>query len=99
MPYVRRNYRKMLLPENFKSCIPEEPGGLNFLISALMNEYIELNGLNYSTINEVMGAIESAKQEFYRRVAIPYEDDKIVVNGDMYSCVYGYYNKKGAGDG
>ena len=32
-----------------------------------------------------MGALECAKLELYRRVAAPYEDVKIMENGDVYT--------------
>ena len=44
-----------------------------------------MNGkVSYSLINEVTGALENAKLEFYRRVVVPYEDMKIKINGDVY---------------
>lgn len=36
---------------------------------------------------KVMGAFRCAQQEFYRRVAVPYEDSKIAENGDVYQNV------------
>jgi hypothetical protein len=30
------------------------------------------------------GVIENVKTEFYRRVAVPYEDKKIADNGDVF---------------
>lgn len=33
---------------------------------------------------DVLGALECCKLEFYRRVAVPYEDRKITLNGDCY---------------
>jgi hypothetical protein len=41
-------------------------------------------GLSYQTINDIVGALEGAKLEFYRRVAVPYEDKKIIENGDVF---------------
>ena len=31
-----------------------------------------------------MGVLECAKLEAYRRIAVPYEDSKVVANGDLY---------------
>ena len=39
---------------------------------------------NYARFNELIGALESAKLEFYRRIVSSYEDAKIEENGDMY---------------
>ena len=36
-------------------------------------------------LNAIIGALECAKLELYRRVAAPYEDDKIIENGDVYT--------------
>jgi hypothetical protein len=41
-------------------------------------------GLSYKSINDVIGVLECVKQEFYRRIAVPYEDKKIEQNGDIY---------------
>ena len=60
------------------------PGELNFVFTAVIREYLRFHGLSYQTINDILGALEGAKAEFYRRVAVPYEGDKIVANGDVY---------------
>ena len=59
-------------------------GELNYRITSVLRAYIEDNGLSYQTINDIVGALEGAKLEFYRRVAVPYENYKIKVNGDVY---------------
>lgn len=78
MPYIK--------PEDYDRAhvAPEVAGELNYAISMLMIEYLERNGVNYQNMNDCMGACEGAKAEFYRRVAAPYEDTKIISNGDMY---------------
>jgi hypothetical protein len=63
----------------------ETPGELNFVITTIINEYLAHKGKNYSNINEVVGALECAKLELYRRIASPYEDLKIESNGDVYT--------------
>ena len=60
------------------------PGQLNYRITEILRQYIEEKGLSYHTINDIVGALESAKLEFYRRVAVPYENGKIETNGDVY---------------
>ena len=37
----------------------------------------------YKITNDIVGALECTKQEFYRRVASDYEDAKIEQNGDL----------------
>ena len=43
-----------------------------------------LKEVRYSKINALIGVLECAKLELYRRVAAPYENDKIDENGDVY---------------
>jgi len=59
-------------------------GELNYLITSLAKFYLERHGVSYSIINDIVGILECAKQEFYRRVAAPYEDKKIKLNKDVY---------------
>lgn len=80
MPYIT-NEAKTRLP----SMGPANPGELNYLITNLLIDYLHKMGKNYQNINDVLGALEGAKLEFYRRVAAPYEDKKIQENGDVYS--------------
>ena len=82
MPYIKPEDRAAILlnETNIKT-----PGDLNFFISTLVNWYINEHGKSYSTLNEVIGVLECAKLELYRRVAAPYEDIKIQENGDVYT--------------
>lgn len=84
MPYIKRETRYDLFKENGSIEIPDTPGELNFMITTLCVNYRDAKGLSYQTINDVVGALEGAKLEFYRRVAAPYEDTKITENGDVY---------------
>lgn len=59
-------------------------GDLNYMISLMARAYIEAKGLRYEHLNAVVGALDSAKAEFQRRVVAPYEDQKIAENGDVY---------------
>jgi hypothetical protein len=59
------------------------PGDLNYLITNLIHAHIEFHGTSYLVFNEVMGVLECAKMELYRRHVAPYEDTKIEQNGDV----------------
>ncbi len=63
---------------------PRVSGELNYKLTMTVKEYLDAHGLCYQTINDIVGALEGAKLEFYRRVAAPYENDKIESNGDVY---------------
>jgi hypothetical protein len=82
MPYIKAERREQLW--NVEYDYPENPGELNYMISQLCSNYWDLIGHKYQTINDIVGALEGAKMEFYRRVAVPYEDQKIKENGDVY---------------
>jgi len=80
MPYIKpqdRTEGARLHPCNI--------GALNYAITTLIDDYLSSKGLQYSEVNAVIGALECAKLELYRRVAAPYEDHKIYENGDVYS--------------
>jgi hypothetical protein len=81
MPYITQERRKAILA----GAKPQDPGELNFAITVLVDSYLQgKGGIRYSHLNEVIGAIDCAKLELYRRVAAPYEDEKIAENGDVY---------------
>jgi hypothetical protein len=80
MPYITEKQRKEI--EEGKT--PENCGELNYCFSILIDQY--LGGIvNYQRINDILGALEGAKLELYRRVAISYEDQKRYDHGDVYS--------------
>jgi hypothetical protein len=39
--------------------------------------------IRYATIATVSGVLKNVNDEFYRRVAVPYEDKQIAKNGDV----------------
>jgi hypothetical protein len=84
MPYLMKEDRDNLDVRGLK---PNKGGELNYLISKMLNDFIAMRGLSYSAVNEAMGALESAKLEFYRRVAAPYEDKKAIENGEVYTVL------------
>jgi len=58
-------------------------GELNYIISRILISYTR-GRETYEMLNTVIGALEAAKLEFYRRQVVPYEDEKIALNGDIY---------------
>jgi hypothetical protein len=79
MPYIKPERKSELVNEQ-----ANYSGELNYKITELAIEYLDHKGKSYDTINEIMGAMECAKLEFYRRVAVPYEETKKEENGDVY---------------
>ncbi len=80
MPYVEKKLRKGLLMIR----IADNAGELNYLITDLLTGYLANKGESYQTYNDIMGALEGAKLEIYRRKIAPYENKKIKKNGDVY---------------
>lgn len=86
MPYIKKQDREFFNWTVLGDVPPIETAGeLNYLITQLLRRYINDHGLRYEHINAAMGACSCAAQEFYRRVAVPYEDNKIAENGDVYA--------------
>ena len=81
MPYIVQSRREAL----FKSGHDMDGSGeLNYVLTRMLLKYVEQHGLSYKTINDILGALEGAKLEFYRRIVAPYEDIKIKENGDVF---------------
>lgn len=57
-------------------------GDLNYSITRLCVSVISEN-ITYSKIGMITGVLENVKQELYRRIAVPYEENKVVENGDV----------------
>jgi hypothetical protein len=86
MPYIKKDRRDEIdnggLP-------PQNAGELNYAITRLLNNYIRCKTcvckqVTYTIVNDILGALAGASREFYRRVAVPYEEKKIEENGDVY---------------
>lgn len=80
MPYITQAAREFL---EYEGAIPENAGELNYLITTIIHDYWRANGQNYQAFNDIIGALEGAKLELYRRKVAPYEDLKIQENGDV----------------
>lgn len=81
MPYITAEDRARI----DKGGKPETAGELNYAITRLVDDYlIQKGGVRYRHLNEVIGALECAKLELYRRIAAPYEDQKLNESGDVY---------------
>jgi len=82
MPYIEQKRRDELV-----YYLSETPGELNFKITEMVNDYLfgKCTGekpICYSTINEVIGALECCKLELYRKLSW-YEEQKEKENGSV----------------
>ena len=85
MPYIKQERRDPGFWLD-KTIEPGKPnaGDLNYQLTMACKHYLHEKGVSYQAINDIIGALEGAKLEFYRRIAEPYEDIKIAQNGDVY---------------
>ena len=90
MPYITQNER-----DNFDVALKQvsdevlSMGHINYCITTLIKNYLEqvkeVEGkVGYFHYNNLIGVLECAKLELYRRQTAPYEDIKIKENGDVY---------------
>jgi hypothetical protein len=82
MPYIKQELRDHL--SAWPGYQPSDAGELNYILTTIIKNYFRDRGGRYQQINDVLGALEGAKMEFYRRIVAPYEDTKIAENGDVY---------------
>ena len=85
MPYITQRERDHFLDDGIFPVRPANNAGqLNYQLTELCEKYLYQKRYSYQTMNDIIGALEGCKLEFYRRVAVPYEDKKIEENGDVY---------------
>ena len=93
MPYITEDKRNEIefddryfsLPSSIDNLIKniDCAGDLNYTITRLTHEYLKKFGEKYQVYNDIVGVLECAKLELYRRLAAPYEDYKAEQNGDV----------------
>jgi len=93
MPYIKQDNRIILdryindLSEAISDKRSNEDivkvmGDLNYTITRLCAKLVGKD-VSYTKIGIITGVLENVKQEFYRRIAVPYEENKVVENGDI----------------
>lgn len=93
MPYIVQEKRAVLdsaiidLVDGFRQLESDDPdnnfeGNVNYAITKML--ILAYGKTSYRDINDVIGALECCKLEFYRRRAAGYEDQKSHDNGDVY---------------
>lgn len=86
MPYLTKE-RKAFFNEFLPVGIfydGSKSGELNYCLTSLCLTYLEGKAESYQTYNDIVGALESCKLEFYRRMVAEYENKKIKENGDVF---------------
>ena len=87
MPYIKSEKRPIykdeiesLVKKLETQPLTEQDGDFNYIVTTIMKRLYSPKYFNY---NRAIGVLESIKQEYYRRVVAPYEDEKIKENGDV----------------
>src|SRR5690554_3614613 len=97
MPYIANSHRETiddnidLLVSLIRLHTPPNKlaGTVNYVISRVSAGSLKPDtGWTYDDINKLIGVLECAKEEFYRRVAAPYEDLARKKNGDIKEYAY-----------
>lgn len=90
VPYIKSEYRDILnrdiseLLATLKHVQSKDLAGcLNYVITLLVDGLYGKGG--YDQYNTAIGVLECIKQEFYSRRISPYEIEKCVENGDVYT--------------
>jgi hypothetical protein len=88
MPYIAREERAKVddtlaeLIQSLSFVAPDDKAGMcNYIVTRLLSAAF---AQRYNAMNSAVGVLECAKMEFYRRMAAPYEDVKMGVNGDAF---------------
>jgi len=88
MPYIDRKSRAPYQPviDELAKLVPEDrtarPGHMNYIVSLLIDR-VYGDEMRYADHNEVIGVLNCIALELYRRKTAPYEDEKIVEQGDL----------------
>lgn len=90
MPYIKKTDRELVDKKIDEICHLLSKEQVDFLsMSGILNYTITricsklMGQVKYGKIAVITGVLENVKQEFYRRVASSYEDQKIIENGDV----------------
>lgn len=58
-------------------------GVLNYTITRLLQTIVSNERPSYADVNTAIGVLQCASAELYRRIAVPYENQKMFENGDV----------------
>lgn len=82
MPYIKQHLRDTMdsVVEQMKKAGVIADGDLNYILFKYCKNHIEPSYNNYKNF---LGELNEAAEEIRRRLLAPYEDKKIVENGDV----------------
>jgi len=86
MPYIKQEARTANMVNAINLLVNEinSKGDLNYVICQLTANLIFKNGgMGYTNISNWIDAVHGAERELTRRLLNPYEEEKILENGDV----------------
>lgn len=83
MPYLNQGV-KSSLDEGRK---PQSGAELNYIISKAVNDFLAMRTITYSVLAEAVAALELSQYELKSRIVRPYEDKKVIENGEVFTCI------------
>jgi len=85
MPYICSKDRERFDQAAILGLKAQSVGDLNYILTMVCLGFLAKNKPNhYKDYNDVIGALECCRLELYRKKVIPYENQKIKENGDVY---------------
>jgi hypothetical protein len=86
MPYIKQEqrdwYKKELDALIFAMDGEWDPGITNYVIYKILLAWFA-SSPRYKTICSIMGTLACVSQEFYRKIAAPYENNALTRNGEI----------------
>ncbi len=84
MPYIKDENKRIFDESiNVLSNIVIHKGDLNYVICELVGQLILNTKISYTQISEWIDAVDGAENELRRRLLYPYENIKVIENGDV----------------
>lgn len=80
MPYIPKRRREELDKIVASMSGLKFDGDLNYILYALCKRHVDVS---YNNIKNFLGELGECEAEIRRRILGPYEDDKIIQNGDV----------------
>ncbi len=74
---IKNNKTTLNNPHDFANYL----GRINYCFSRIITGV--MGTVSYNKVAMATGVLENIKQEFYRRIAAPYENKKVIENGDI----------------
>ncbi len=82
MPYIKQEIRPLmdLVVKAMVDVDVRVDGDLNYILYSFCKKHVPLN---YNSIKNFCGELRQCATEIERRILAPYEDKKIIENGDI----------------